>query len=73
MAIDRVAENLCARTQEPIMQQLINGIAKGLGEIVHAAIDEHPGIPKRPLNAVELAREAGILPRAVKAKGKALA
>ena len=35
----------------------------GLGEVLKAAIEEHPDIPKEEITAVELARRAGLLKR----------
>jgi hypothetical protein len=60
-AIERFADSLRSRTPDPILHQVVNGIAKGLGEVIGQCIEQHPGIPKTPLNAIQIAQELGIL------------
>lgn len=61
--INNVREACVSRAQDPLVKEAVNGIASGLGNVVNAAIDQHPGIPHQPLDAVQIAQHVGILPR----------
>lgn len=41
----------------------VRAACDGLGEVLKAAIHEHPDIPKDDISAVDLARRAGLLKR----------
>lgn len=55
--VDQAMDKIAARVPG------VRTACAGLGEVLKAAIHEHPDIPKEDITAVELARRAGLLKR----------
>ena len=66
--INAVRNRCVEHFPDEVARTAVNTVARGLGEVVNTAIDEHPGVPKTPMTAVELARHVGLLPPARKGR-----